>query len=149
VLSQKWELKKGDLSHGKEYTTWQKDILPDDGKIGNRFVREMCYGILKRGDVKTTNNSGGDYSKMIEHAMMTSYHRSFDENTVVAIDHSDLKLYAHKMEKLPIVHDGDRGTFGNGYNHEAKCIGYYWKTFLFSFIKLSKPFTEEILHATN
>jgi hypothetical protein len=26
-------------------------ILPDVGKIGNRFIREMCYGILKSGDV--------------------------------------------------------------------------------------------------
>ena len=114
-------------------------ILPDVGKIGNRFIREICYGILKSGDVKTTtiaralderieisdtvkrlynNNSGGDYSTMIEHAMTTSYHRSFDEDTVVAIDHSDLtKPYAQKMENLSIVRDGDMGTFGNGYNH--------------------------------
>lgn len=114
-------------------------VLPDAGKIGNRFIREMCYGILKSGDVKTTNiaraleedldisdtvkrlynnNSGHDYSKMIESAMATSYHRAFDEDTVVAIDHTDItKPYAEKMENLSIVRDGDKGDYGNGYKH--------------------------------
>lgn len=114
-------------------------ILPDTGKIGNRFIREMSYGILKSGDVKTTNiaralnedidiadtvkrlynnNSGRDYSRMIEHAMTMSYHREFDKDTVIAIDHSDLtKPYAEKMENLSIVRDGDTGDYGNGYNH--------------------------------
>jgi len=114
-------------------------VLPDVGKIGNRFIHEMSYGILKSGDVKTTviaraldekidisdtvkrlynNNSSRDYSRMIENAMTTSYHRAFDTDTVVAIDHSDLtKPYAKKMENLSIVRDGDKGTFGNGYNH--------------------------------
>lgn len=113
--------------------------LPDSGKIGNRFIHEMSYGILKSGDIKTTNiaraldenidisdtvkrlynnNSSRDYSKMIEEAMTKSYHRAFDTDTVVAIDHSDLtKPYAEKMENLSIVRDGDKGTFGKGYNH--------------------------------
>jgi uncharacterized protein YifE (UPF0438 family) len=114
-------------------------VLPDSGKIGNRFIHEMSYGILKSGDVKTTtiaraldenidisdtvkrlynNNSARDYSKTIENAMTTSYPRAFDKDTVVAIDHSDLtKPYAKKMENLSIVRDGDKGTYGNGYNH--------------------------------
>ncbi len=76
----------------------------------------MSYGILKSGDVKTTNiarsldedidisdtvkrlynnNSGRDYSKMIESAMATSIQRVFDKDTVVAIDHTDnTKPYA-------------------------------------------------------
>jgi hypothetical protein len=114
-------------------------VLPDAGKIGNRFIQEMSYGILKSGDVKTTNiaraldedidiadtvkrlynnNSSRDYSEIIENAMTTSYHRAFDKDTVVAIDHSDIsKPYAEKMENLSIVRDGDKGTYGNGYNH--------------------------------
>jgi uncharacterized protein YtpQ (UPF0354 family) len=70
-------------------------FCPMTAKSGTDLFVKCAMAFLKGGDVKTTNNSGGDYSKMIEHAMMTSYHRSFDENTVVAIDHSDLKLYAH------------------------------------------------------
>jgi uncharacterized protein YifE (UPF0438 family) len=114
-------------------------VLPDAGKIGNRFIREMSYGILKSGDVKTSNiaraldeeidisdtvkrlynnNSGRDYSKMIESAMVKSYHRAFDDDTVIAIDHTDLtKPYAEKMENLTIVRDGDKGRYGKGYNH--------------------------------
>ena len=114
-------------------------ILPDAGIIGNRFVQDMTYGILKSGDVKTTNiaraldeeidisdtvkrlynnNSGRDYSTMIEQAIMGSYHSAFDADTVIAIDHSDLtKPYAQAMENLSIVRDGDKGTVGNGYNH--------------------------------
>lgn len=114
-------------------------IIPDAGKIENRFIRDMSYGILKSGDVKTSNiaraldeeidisdtvkrlynnNSSRDYSKMIENAMVKSYHRAFDKDTVIAIDHTDLtKPYAEKMENLSIVRDGDKGTYGKGYNH--------------------------------
>lgn len=114
-------------------------VLPDTGKTGNRFIREMSYGILKSGDVKTSNiaraldedidisdtvkrlynnNSVRDYSEMIESAMVKSYHREFDNDTVIAIDHTDLtKPYAEKMENLSVVRDGDKGTYGKGYNH--------------------------------
>jgi hypothetical protein len=112
-------------------------IAPDLGKVRNRFLFEMTFGILKSGDVKVSNiarsleepkalddtikrlynnNSSHDYSSVINDASASSYHCDFNDDTVIAIDHTDIrKPYAQKMENIGIVRDGDKGDFGNGY----------------------------------
>jgi Transposase DDE domain len=112
-------------------------IVPDLGKVRNKFLFEMTFGILKSGDVKISNiarsleepkalddtikrlynnNSSHDYSTIINDASASSYHCAFNDDTIIAIDHTDIrKPYAEKMENLTIVRDGDKGDFGNGY----------------------------------
>lgn len=112
-------------------------IVPDLGKVGNKFLFEMTFGILKSGDVKVSNiarsleepkalddtikrlynnNSSHDYSSVINDASASSYHCDFNDDTIIAIDHTDIrKPYAEKMENIGIVRDGDKGDFGNGY----------------------------------
>lgn len=106
-------------------------------KTKGRFVFDMIFGIIKSGDCKISNIGRAlneekelrhtikrlynninnyDYTSEIEDALISSY-QEFTSSTVLLLDFSDItKPYAQKMENLSTVRDGDKGTFGNGYN---------------------------------
>ena len=103
-----------------------------------KLVFDMVFGISKSGDSKISNIARAldescdlchtvkrlytylntkDYSEMLEAATLSEYPHDFTEETTIALDFSDItKPYAEKMENLAIVRDGDKGTFGMGYN---------------------------------
>ena len=112
--------------------------LPGLKKPDLKLVFEMVFGISKSGDSKVSNIARAleepcdlrhtvkrlynrlnatDYSEMLEKATFTEYPHDFSESTTIALDFSDItKPYAEKMENLATVRDGDKGTYGLGYN---------------------------------
>jgi hypothetical protein len=103
-----------------------------------KLVFDMVFGISKSGDSKIsniaraldescdlrhtvkrlyTNLNAKDYSEMLEVTTVAEYPNNFTEDTTIALDFSDIsKPYAEKMDNLTTVRDGDKGTFGLGYN---------------------------------
>lgn len=116
----------------------QKNML-ELSKPGRKFVFDMLFGVLKGSDSKITNVgralhercdlkhtikrlynhlSNEDYTELIDKVMFNTYKREVNNSTVFALDFSDItKPYAEKMEYLTTVRDGDKGTFGLGYNN--------------------------------
>lgn len=112
--------------------------LPGMNKTDQKLAFEMVFGISKSGNSKISNIARAleepcdlrhtvkrlynrlnatDYSEMLEKATLTEYPHNFSESTTIALDFSDItKPYAEKMENLTPVLDGDKGTYGLGYN---------------------------------
>ena len=112
--------------------------LPGLKKPDQKLAFDMVFGISKSGDSKISNIARAleepcelrhtvkrlynrlnatDYSEMLEAATLAEYPHDFTEETTIALDFSDItKPYAEKMENLATVRDGDKGTFGLGYN---------------------------------
>ena len=112
--------------------------LPGLKKPDFKLAFDMVFGISKSGDSKISNIARAleescdlrhtvkrlynhinatDYSGMIEKVTLAEYPHVFTEETTIALDFSDLtKPYAEKMENLATVRDGDKGTYGRGYN---------------------------------
>ena len=112
--------------------------LPRLKKPDQKLAFDMVFGISKSGDSKISNIARAleepcdlrhtlkrlynrlnatDYSEMLEKATLAEYPYDFTDETTIALDFSDLtKPYAEKMENLATVRDGDKGTFGLGYN---------------------------------
>lgn len=123
----------------KQLKRYLDKTLPPMGKVAQKAIYDLSFGILKSGDVKVTNIAraldepcdlkhtvkrlndrlGTDnYVATVESAVADQYPKAFDDNTVVAIDTTDTtKRYARKMENLSKVRDGDTGKIGLGYNH--------------------------------
>lgn len=107
------------------------------GKISERFIYEMVFGMCKSGDIKISNIARSldekgplrytlkrlynrlnsqDYSDVLNTAVLHDYN-DVNKDTVWALDFSDIiKPYAQKMEHLSYVRDADKGTIGLGYN---------------------------------
>ncbi len=107
------------------------------GKVSERFIFEMIFGICKSCDVKISNIGRAlnekcklshtlkrlynrlnscNYADTINAATLRGYPKATDE-TIFALDFSDIcKPFAKKMEYLSDVRDGDKGTMGRGYN---------------------------------
>ena len=107
-------------------------------KTSRRFVFDMLFGLIKSGDCKITNIgrclkesmdlkqtvkrlylqlNSTDFTDKIDEVTIKSYPKPVDDNTVFALDFTDItKPYAKKMEHLSMVRDGDKGTIGKGYN---------------------------------
>ncbi len=106
-------------------------------KVGERFVREMVYGIQASQSVVLTKigrmleepislkKVQGRLSrqllrpgmgKKVQRNLLLMASKHVDEDTLLILDPSDIrKKYARKMQYLATVHDGSEGELGNGY----------------------------------
>ena len=118
-------------SFKRQINRFLKKKFAELGKINERFLFEMIFGICKSGDVKISNIgralnekcrlahtikrlynrlNSNDYSATINSATLQGYPNVTDD-TIFALDFSDIcKPYAQKMEYLSDIRDGDKGN---------------------------------------
>jgi len=112
-------------------------LFPEWGAVEQKTAFDLTFGIAKSGDIKVSSIgralgekqklkhtlkrlynglSSREYSQVIEDAVASRYAGGFTEDTVLAIDLTDIsKPYAKKMANMSYVHDGDTGKLRLGY----------------------------------
>lgn len=135
--------KNNQIGHNikRQITRFLKKNISDLSKPQQRFAFDMLFGITKSTDSKITcigralneqqdlcytvkrlynNLNNHDYSKELDQVTLNSYNRDVNEDTVFALDFSDItKPYAKRMDNLTTIRDGDKGTIGMGYSSIA------------------------------